>query len=252
MPRWLRIFVMSWPLLMPGWGVAQAFSPGREAYRLESATSPSRDPSSSNSTWPSSAFPVEEHGRVRQAAYEPPSPSDKDSTHQGLRSGSVAPVAQPIAPTPTVPMAPAGSHAPLKLSPPGHAQTGRAIQPSNRFGALVTIGSSLAIVVGLFFVFAWILRRTMPATAAPLPNEVVQVLGRTIVGHRQQLQLLRLGNRLLLISVTAGGAETLAEITDPDEVTHLAGLCLQTRSGSTTAAFREVLEQLAGDRTHGR
>lgn len=243
---------MSWPLLTPGWLAAQAFSPGREAYRPEAATSPLHDPSWSDSTRPSSAFPVAEHGRVRQTAHETPSSPDKVSKHQELLSGSVAPAAQPVMPAPTVPMTPAGSHAPLKLSPPGHAQTGRAIQPSNRFGSLVTIGSSLAIVVGLFFVFAWIIRRTMPATAAPLPNEVVQVLGRTIVGHRQQLQLLRLGNRLLLISVTPGGAETLAEITDPDEVTHLAGLCLQTRSGSTTAAFRQVLEQLAGERTHGR
>jgi hypothetical protein len=43
--------------------------------------------------------------------------------------------------------------------------------------------------------------------------------------------------------------ETLTEITDTDEVTRLAGLCRQAQPGSTTAAFRQVLQQLAGPRT---
>jgi len=88
--------------------------------------------------------------------------------------------------------------------------------------------------------------------AAALPAEVVEPLGRTAVGARLQLQLLRCGNKLLLVSVTPAGVETLTEITDPDEVNHLAGLCRQARPGSASATFRQLFQQFAGERKEGR
>jgi hypothetical protein len=45
------------------------------------------------------------------------------------------------------------------------------------------------------------------------------------------------------------GVSTLTEITEPDEVNRLAGLCRQSQPGSASAAFRQVFEQLAGPRT---
>ena len=76
-----------------------------------------------------------------------------------------------------------------------------------------------------------------------MPGEVVEVLGRAPLANRQQIHLLRCGNKLLLVSVTPTGAETLTEITDPMEVDRLAGLCQQAQPGSATAAFRKVLQQ---------
>jgi hypothetical protein len=52
----------------------------------------------------------------------------------------------------------------------------------------------------------------------------------------------------LLVSVTPAGVETLTEVTDPDEVAHLAGLCRQSQPGSSSAAFRQVFSQMAGER----
>jgi hypothetical protein len=49
----------------------------------------------------------------------------------------------------------------------------------------------------------------------------------------------------VLISVTADGAETLTEITDPEEVDYLTGLCHQSRPGSSTAAFRQAMRQFS-------
>ena len=46
-------------------------------------------------------------------------------------------------------------------------------------------------------------------------------------------------------SITSAGAETLTEITDPEEVVRLAGFCRQKHPQSATAAFREVFEQFA-------
>ena len=81
----------------------------------------------------------------------------------------------------------------------------------------------------------------------PLPNEVVECLGRAPLTGRQQVQLLRLGKKLVLVAVTATDARTLSEITDPLEVDRLSGLCQQTRPESITASFRQVLAQCATD-----
>lgn len=248
MPRRLAgMIAMSWALLVPGWLAAQTFSSGREPYTPSASShSPIRQPWS-DSAPPSNAYSASEQAGVLRAAYQAPvSPDAPRDNHEAPSTQRLTPK-EPAA----LPITPDGRQA-SKIPFPGKSHPKQTAHGGSGVGALVTIGSSLAIVLGLFFVFLWIIRRTMPAAAAPLPNDVVQVLGRTIVGHRQQLQLLRFGSRLLLISVTPSGAETLAEITDPDEVTHLAGLCLKTRPGSTTVAFRQVLEQLAGERTHVR
>jgi flagellar biogenesis protein FliO len=84
----------------------------------------------------------------------------------------------------------------------------------------------------------------MPKSATALPNDVLELLGRSPLGNRHQLQLLRLGRRLLLVSVTPDSAETLAEVTDTDEVNHLTGLCRQEQTNSITNSFRQVLQQL--------
>jgi hypothetical protein len=53
--------------------------------------------------------------------------------------------------------------------------------------------------------------------------------------------LIRVGRKLVLLSVTSGEARTLTEVTDPEEVDRLAGICQQGRPGSVTATFRQVL-----------
>jgi flagellar biogenesis protein FliO len=112
---------------------------------------------------------------------------------------------------------------------------------------LTTVVGSLAVVLGAFFAFLWITRRAGPQGTLPLPSEAVESLGRAPLAGRQQMQLLRVGRKLVLLSVTATDARTLTEITDPDEVDRLAGLCQQTRPGSVTSTFRHVLAQCAGE-----
>jgi hypothetical protein len=47
----------------------------------------------------------------------------------------------------------------------------------------------------------------------------------------------------LLVAVTPVSAETLTEITDPDEVERLTALCKQQAAHGPTAEFREVMRQ---------
>lgn len=136
----------------------------------------------------------------------------------------------------------------LAISPPSE-RLARQLQksPEQRTTRNGSVGvlASLAVVVGLFLLLAWVIKRGMPAAAAPLDASVVEVLGRAPLATRQQVHVIRFGNKLLLVSVTPGGAETLSEITDPLEVDRLSGICKQTGADSATGSFRQLLERYA-------
>jgi flagellar biogenesis protein FliO len=111
--------------------------------------------------------------------------------------------------------------------------------------SLGTTVLALGVVLGFFLVCAWLLRRGTRKTSVGLPREVVSVLGRVPLAARNVAQLLRVGNKLVLISLTPAGAETLTEVTDPSEVDRLVGLCYQSDPRSTTKAFEQVFRQMS-------
>ncbi len=61
---------------------------------------------------------------------------------------------------------------------------------------------------------------------------------------RQSMQVIRFGNKIILVAVSPNGYDTLTEITDPVEVDRLAGLCHASSPHSSTTSFTEVLGQL--------
>jgi flagellar protein FliO/FliZ len=111
--------------------------------------------------------------------------------------------------------------------------------------ALATVGGSLAAVLGLFLIAIWCTRRFAPAGTNALPKEAVELLGRAPLAGRQQMQLVRVGNKLLLVALSPVGAETLTEITEPAEIEQLLALCRRGRPGTSSTLFREALAQLA-------
>lgn len=110
--------------------------------------------------------------------------------------------------------------------------------------ALLTTATSLAVVVGLFLLLVWLQRRLSGRSGLRLPGAVVQTLGRVPLNGRQEMHLVQVGNKLLLLAVTATSAETLTEITDPAEIARLNGICRHDHPGSISASFREILSQL--------
>ena len=126
---------------------------------------------------------------------------------------------------------------------PVHGQDARGTQ-GRGLPSMNTLAGSLGIVLGIFFALAWIMRRFAPQGLSILPGEAFEVLGRAPLAGRQQAHLLRLGNKLLLVSVTPTGAETLGEVTDPDEVERLTALCRRPAERAT-----ETLRQVFGQWT---
>lgn len=80
-----------------------------------------------------------------------------------------------------------------------------------------------------------------------MPKEAVESLGRASLTARQQIQLIRVGNKLLLVALSPTGVEPLTEITDATEVEHLLALCRRGQKGSSTEIFRQTLVQLADE-----
>lgn len=116
---------------------------------------------------------------------------------------------------------------------------------------LRTAGTGLAITLGLLLLCTWLFRRNSPSPTTQLPKEVVSVLGRTQLATRQFVQLLRVGNKLVLIAASPERTEPLTEISDPVEVDRLLGICMRNHRQSSTAEFQQVLNQLSREGAKG-
>jgi flagellar biogenesis protein FliO len=121
----------------------------------------------------------------------------------------------------------------------------------NGLQSFSTAGAGLAIVVGLFLICAWLLRRGGPKSNGVLPPEAFAVLGRSPLTPQSIAHLLRIGNKLVLVAVSADGAQPLAEVTDPLEVDRLTGLCSSSKGYGPAAEFQHVLAQLAKEPARG-
>jgi flagellar biogenesis protein FliO len=141
-----------------------------------------------------------------------------------------------------------GHHPPLTTQnassrklPPPPSEGGKSASRSGPFSAIITVLGSLAIVLGLFFGIAWLMRRGLPQGAGRLPAGVVEVLGHTSLAARRQMHVLRFGDKLLLVCVSQNGVETLSEIDEPAEVERLTDLCQNSRAKAPIGSFNQVL-----------
>ncbi len=110
---------------------------------------------------------------------------------------------------------------------------------------------SLTLVLGVYFAFVWVMRKINPGGNAGLPPEVIEVMGEVPFGPKRNLQLVRLGSKLLLLMNSPEGTQPIGEITDPIEVEYLASLCPGKRkSGSrSVAAIQQAAARLANTRS---
>lgn len=171
-------------------------------------------------------------------------------------SFATPPVAEPI--QQAVPAAAASTNDPRRLAPPRERHSPHTAQRDQTdtltkslpsfglpFDSMYTTGAALAVVLGLFLLCAGLVRRGAKKSNSLLPEEVVSVLGRVPLAARQFAELVRVGNKLVLLSITQTGAEPLTEITDPAEIDRLVGLCRQRSKGSSTEEFDQVFRRLA-------
>ena len=112
---------------------------------------------------------------------------------------------------------------------------------------VLSVGGSLLIVIAAFFLLAILFRKVSPQGNRPLPKEAFECLGKYYLTQKHQLQVLRLGNRIVLVSVMPDKVSTLAEITDPDEAVAFLGLCRRLDTNSATEMFRKTIANMSDD-----
>jgi flagellar protein FliO/FliZ len=82
---------------------------------------------------------------------------------------------------------------------------------------------SLGIVLALIFACRWASRYFFPSTAVGRSSQVIKILSRSVIAPKQQLLLIQVGRRLVVVGDSGQQMNALAEISDPDEVASLLG-----------------------------
>lgn len=133
--------------------------------------------------------------------------------------------------------------APLALKRPGDDQA--ASNSLSVQGTWWGLLGALSLTAALLLAVMWGLQKLSPSAGANVPDGVVEVLGRASLGPRTYGQVVRFGDKVLLLHATPGGCETLAEVDKPSEVERIAALCEQRRPNSATQTFAAALKEAA-------
>jgi flagellar biogenesis protein FliO len=124
---------------------------------------------------------------------------------------------------------------------PGEAGVLGALDP--RRSEIVRVGLALGAVIVVLLLIRGVIRRGASSLGVgSRPSGVVEVLARYPVARHQQLMLLKLGRRIVLLHHGSGRMAALTEITDPDEV---ASLLASLEAGSRqreAMRFRSILK----------
>ncbi len=87
------------------------------------------------------------------------------------------------------------------------------LEPSNHLGQIIL---SLAIILLLIFISAWLMKRFGKVNG--LASNHMKVLGNMSVGQRERIILLEVGDEQLLIGVTSSKISLLHELKEPIDV----------------------------------
>ncbi len=93
---------------------------------------------------------------------------------------------------------------------------------------------SLAAVLALILVLRWAARK-LPAVSGRSAR-AIQVLSRSYISNKQQIMIVQVGRRLLVVGDGGQQLNTLCEITDPDEMAALLGQIRGEGNESSAAA----------------
>jgi flagellar biogenesis protein FliO len=133
----------------------------------------------------------------------------------------------------------------VRNQPIQKADASTAAAPSDGIG-FTRVALSLIAVVGLILFLRWGGAKLFKGQGTPHSTGVMQVVARAPIAPRQQLMLVRVGRRLVVVSNSAGQMTPLSEITDADEVAELLG---QLKRGKEPGAnpFASIFHRAEAD-----
>jgi flagellar biogenesis protein FliO len=101
------------------------------------------------------------------------------------------------------------------------------------------VGLALVVVLVAIFLLRWLARQFV---RVGLPeSKPIKVLSRSVLSPKQQLLLLQVGKRLVVVGDSGGSMNPLCEINDPDEVALLIGQASEDRP--ITKSFGRIFKR---------
>lgn len=87
---------------------------------------------------------------------------------------------------------------------------------------LMDVGLKLGIVIGVFLIVMILMSKK--SDSSMIPKEAIEVLGRVPFSGKQTLQLVRFGQKLVLVESSSNGLKPISEMTDPMEVQQMLNM----------------------------
>ena len=122
--------------------------------------------------------------------------------------------------------------------------------PSQRSGSIgsgvsvTRVSVALGIVLLLIFGLRWAARGMFPGAGIARSNRAVQVLSRTVISPKQQLLLVQVGRRVIVVADSGTQMNPLCEITDADEIASLLGqVHAAEKSEPISRSFRSLFHR---------
>jgi flagellar biogenesis protein FliO len=105
------------------------------------------------------------------------------------------------------------------------------------------VGMALICVVGLILGLKWASGKFLGGGSLHRSSRAVSVLCRNTIGPKQNLVLVQVGRRLVLVGDCGNSLTTLGEITDADEIAEVVGQVSRERSEPLTRTFGNLFKK---------
>jgi flagellar biogenesis protein FliO len=180
----------------------------------------------------------------------------------GLTVSASAQTTSPAAPSASEVAAPPAASSAIERQP-----IRRTASPSTSAGAAPSAGApapgsglelprvllAVGIVVALIILLRVLVRWLFPTASAARSTQAVRVLSRAVISPKQQVLLLQVGRRVIVVGDSGTQMNPLCEISDPDELAQLMGQ-IESERRTVVRPFlpflrreREPLEELTQD-----
>lgn len=120
---------------------------------------------------------------------------------------------------------------------------GEAAKPPTTGPEFSRILLALSVVIALIFAFRWISRRIVAGPGTTRASRAIQVVSRSIIAPKQQLMLVQVGRRLVLVGNCGTAMAPLCEIRDDEEITQVLAQVQAEKSESISRAFSSLFRR---------
>ena len=102
---------------------------------------------------------------------------------------------------------------------------------------------AMTIVLGLVFVMRWGGKRFFPGAGVPRSGGAIKILSRLVISPKQQLLMIQVGRRIVVVGDAGGQMSPLSEITDPEETSAMLLQLAEEKSQHSMKGFGSLFHR---------